>query len=295
MKRIFLTGATGFLGSHVLAALHAENYSIVATTRGDTSTLPKRLVDRRTEWISTVDAASVIEAVKPHAVIHLATDYGGAPRLQDTLLANEAWPLRLLEAGIRSGTEIFLNTDSFFAKPAFAYPHMRPYTLSKSHFLAWGRLAATGTQTRFITLRLEHVFGENDRPNKFVPSMLRQLKIGEIVEATAGTQRRDFIYAGDVASAFTTVLKNHGALGQEMDEIDVGTGQSITVRSFVELAKSLSCSSSPLRFGSVPMRQNEIMDSFADIAILRMLGWAPRSSVEDGLRRCIADLQPGEQ
>lgn len=292
MKRIFLTGGTGFLGSHVLAALHAENYSVIAATRRDISALPDYLVNRRTEWVSAEESVYVIEAVKPYAVIHLATDYGNAYRLQDTLIANEAWPLSLLEAGIRAGTEVFLNTDSFFAKPAFKCPHMKSYTLSKSNFLAWGRYAAIGAKTRFITLRLEHVFGENDRPNKFVPSLLRQLMVGDTIEATAGIQRRDFVYAGDVASAFTMLLKNHALLGLEIDEIEVGTGQSVTLRSFVELATALSGSSSLLRFGSLPMRQSEIMDSFADIAILKMLGWAPQTSLEDGLRRCIAGALP---
>lgn len=274
----------------MLAALHAENYSVVAATRGVSSGLPDYLGDRRTEWVAAEDAARVIEAFKPDAVIHMATDYGIASGLHETLVANAAWPLSLLEAAIRAGTELFLNTDSFFAKPEFAYSHMQAYTLSKSNFLAWGRQATKGTQTRFITLRLEHVFGENDKPNKFVPLLLRRLKSGEAIELTAGTQLRDFVYAGDVASAFMTVLSNHSALRRKEDEIEVGTGTSVTIRSFVELAKSICGSASPLQFGSLPMRENEIMDSFADVTILRMLGWMPQANLQDALQRCVTSM-----
>jgi CDP-paratose synthetase len=288
-----LTGGTGFLGSHMLAALHAENYSVVAATRGLTSGLPDYLCDRRTEWVAAEDSAKVIEAIKPDAVIHMATDYGIASRLHETLVANAAWPLSLLEAAIRAGTELFLNTDSFFAKPVFSYSHMPAYTLSKSNFFAWGRHATKGTQTRFITLRLEHVFGENDKPNKFVPLLLRRLKSGEAIELTAGTQLRDFVYAGDVARAFMTVLRNQSTLRQEEDEIEVGTGMSITVRSFVEFAKSICGSASPLHFGSLPMRENEIMDSFADVSILRMLGWMPQFHLHDALERCFTSMESG--
>lgn len=290
MKQVFLTGGRGFLGSHLLTALGAHNYSVVAATRGQPSALPKNF-SGRVEWVSSKNAVKVINAIKPYAVIHLATDYGIASSPYDTLIANEAWPLSLLEAAVNAGTTLFLNTDSFFGKPAFAYPHMRPYTLSKSNFLAWGRYTSVKTRTRFVTLRLEHVYGENDSANKFVPALLAKLQTGETIEATVGTQRRDFVYAGDVARAYVTVLNRHISLPFDTDEIEVGTGRSVTVRSFVEVAKTLCGSSSPIRFGAIPMRQNEITDSFADTATLKALGWAPQSSLEDGLLSCIGAMQ----
>ena len=289
LKRIFVTGATGFIGSHLCLALRRANYSVTAVARGEMSGLLNRFGNCSIEWVRIQDAIKIVENIKPDAIIHLATDYGDASGLHRTLIANEAWPLGILEAGIRAGTKIFLNTDSFFGKKNFSYPHMRSYTLSKSHFLAWGKLTVQGTQTRFITLRLEHVFGENDRPNKFVPSLLRQLKAGESVDLTAGEQRRDFIYAGDVASAFVTVLGNYTALEPEVDELEVGTGRSISVKSFVEIAKLLCDSKSILHFGGVPTRKNEIMNSFANTSYLRKLGWEPQSNLEDALRGCIAN------
>lgn len=293
LKTIFLTGGAGFLGTHLLATLHANNYKVLATTRGDLSALPSKLLDGRTDWISAKDAVYVIEKSRPLAVIHLATNYGGESSLHDTLLANEAWPLSLLEASIRAGVHVFLNTDTFFAKPAFAYSHMRAYTLSKSCFLAWGKHAVANTQTRFITLRLEHVFGENDKPTKFVPSLLRKLKRNELVEATEGHQRRDFIHADDVARAYISVLNHYTSLDRQVDEFEVGTGRAVTVRSFVELAKSLCGSSSQLRFGGLPMRTNEIMESFADTTLLNRLGWEPKLSLEAGLIQCMSVDLPG--
>ncbi len=287
MKSIFITGATGFLGSHVLDALHAENFKVIATTRDPRLLTPDNALHKRTEWVSSKDAASVIGSLKPHAIIHLATDYGQTSQLQETELANVVWPLSLLEAGINAGTEIFINTDSFFGKPEFNYPHMRPYTLSKTHFVEWGKLATKATRTRFITLRLEHVFGENDRLNKFIPSLLQKLSNGETISATVGTQKRDFVYAGDVANAFTTVLNKYDLLDTNIHEIEVGNGKSVTVRAFVQLAKHLTRSCSLLIFGAIPMRENEIMDSSADVGLLRILGWVPKVSLEDGLRRCI--------
>lgn len=295
MKRIFLTGGTGFLGFYLLAALHAENYEVIAATRGDIPSLPKHLLDHPVSWVTAEDSVSVIEKTKPMAIIHLATDYGNTPPLHETLIANEVWPLKLLEAGIAAGTQLFLNTDTFFAKPSFAYPHMRSYTLSKSGFLSWGKHAAMGTQTRFITLRLEHVFGENDHPNKFIPNLLRKLTAGEAVELTEGKQRRDFIHASDVASAYVTILQRYSILDPEVDEIEVGSGKSVALRHFVELAKHLCGSSSMLRFGSLPMRPNEIMESFADTSILKSLNWRCRLTLENALSSCIATMNPTER
>lgn len=271
----------------MLTALLEENYTVIAATRRNISSLSSDVLDPRIEWVSSKKAASAIGLLKPHAVIHLATDYGHESQLHETILANEVWPLRLLEAAIRAGTEIFLNTDSFFSKPTFTYPHMRSYTLSKSNFIAWAKLAVSEAKTQFITLRLEHVFGEKDNPNKFVPSILRKMQCGEIVEATIGTQYRDFIYVADVVRAFTTVLRSYGLVESEMTVIEVGTGQPITVRSFIETANRLCGSLSPLQFGNIQMRQDEIMSSYADTSTMNKLGWIPEFGLEDALRRCI--------
>ncbi|WP_161499722.1 NAD(P)-dependent oxidoreductase [Limnohabitans sp. TS-CS-82] len=290
MKKIFLTGGTGFVGKHVLTALQARGFSVIAATRSDISHLPKNLVHSTTEWVSYHDAENVIRSFKPEAVIHLATEYGISATLHDVFLSNCAWPLNLLEKSISAGTKLFLNTDSFFGKREFNYPHMRPYTLSKSNFLDWGKLAVTGTQTRFITLRLEHVFGENDTPYKFVPTVIRQLKANADFDATIGTQKRDFVYVDDVVRAFMILLDSISMMALEKNEIEIGSGHSMTVRSFVELAKSISGSSSIVRFGNLPMRQKEIMDSFANTSILKILGWKPQWTVEQGLRRCIQNM-----
>lgn len=287
MSRVLVTGATGFIGTHLLDALRTKNYSVIATTRGHISEIGESEV----EWIPSNYAENVIEAVKPIAVIHLATDYGFEGKLNDVILSNEEWPLRLLQAAIRVGTPVFLNTDSFFGKRVFNYPHMRSYTLSKSNFTAWARLATESSKTRFITMRLEHVFGEGDNLNKFVPSMLNKLIRNSPFHATMGTQCRDFVYVGDVVNAYMTVLNNVQMLAFGASEIEVGTGKSIPVRSFVETARKLIGSSSQLHFGSIPMRQNEIMNSYADVSVIERLGWKCQISLVNGLERCISQMK----
>ena len=67
------------------------------------------------------------------------------------------------------------------------------------------------------------------------------------------------------------------------DAIEVGSGDAVTMRSFVELAKQLAGAATTLDFGAVSYRANEAMLCVADTARLRGLGWRPEVSLTDGL------------
>jgi nucleoside-diphosphate-sugar epimerase len=68
----------------------------------------------------------------------------------------------------------------------------------------------------------------------------------------------------------------------------LGTGQAVRIRDFVKLAHRLSQSRTELKFGALPYREGEIMESAADIGALERLGWRPAFTLEQGLLNTIA-------
>ncbi len=280
---VAITGATGFIGKHMVAALLAAGKTVLALhRRASADDLPRH---ERLLWASIQEAEAAFVGHRPGAVIHLATCYGAVASLSEMLASNVALPLRALELATANGASLFITTDTFFAKPAFNYPRMRSYTQSKSEFVRWAVLATQSAGCpKVVNARLEHVYGPGDGDQKFVPQLLKTLMAGQQVALTPGDQLRDFVHVDDVVAAYLTVLEMQAQLPRGLTEIEVGTGETHSVRDFVEQAKASAGSTSPLNFGALPYRDREIMQSVANTSALRALGWQHRHDIASGIR-----------
>lgn len=291
-KYIILTGATGFLGSHMLKGLYEKtDYGVLILKRStsDTKRIAEFLGSKRVETLD-VDRDDTQLDVRfqegnIEGVIHCATEYGrGRMPIANVLRTNLIFPIHLLDLCVKYGTRVFINTDSFFNKEKFEYPYLLDYSLSKKSLLMW--LPYYAKSLRVANMTLEHIYGPRDGKDKFVTHMLEEIAIRQASEVrlSLGHQLRDFVYVDDVVEAYLLVygyLRDNGAC--RVYEYNVGTGNSITVRRFVETIKQLSKSSSELLFGALPYREKEIMESRADVKQLKALGWMPRYDVTKGL------------
>jgi CDP-paratose synthetase len=298
MKIAMITGLTGFVGSHVARELAREGWTLVGLKR---STSSLKALDGMPGLLTFHDVdqhppACAFELLPDPvgAVIHVATNLGrsvgpdgrsvdtapGSGMDSQVLHDNVVFPLRLLEETIARRVPLFINTDTCI--PEF-YPAMRPYALSKRHFLTWGKTLCAGTDTKFVNLRLCQPYGPRERPAMFIPWLIRECFRGGEIPLTLGQQRRDFIYASDVATAYTCLLDAVAQL-PAFGHFDCGFGGAgVSIREFVTLVHRLTHSHAKLRFGALPYRCNEI-SWVADNAPLRALGWFPKTALETGLR-----------
>lgn len=285
---VLLTGATGFLGSHLALALVAEGHRVIVLKRA--SSRMQRLEQVRSELVcydlEGLDfSRPFTEQGHVDAVIHAATCYGRHQETSATLVeSNLLFPLRLLEAAI------FFKTDTFFNTDTVLDPHLNAYALSKKHFTDWGRQLAAPDRIRFVNIRLEHFYGPGDDSSKFttwiVESCARNLPD---IKLTAGEQQRDFIHIADTVAAYVCLLAQADQLGPGFQEVNLGSGETVRVRDFVEMVHRLTASTSQLHFGSLPYRDHEQMESLADTSRLSSIGWRCRISLQDGIASLIEE------
>ncbi len=289
--KLLLTGATGFLGSHLLRARLAEGNAVVVLKRS-TSSLARiaDLVDRvTTHDVDRTDVRTVFRAhPEARGVVHVATTYGRDQRASEVVETNVLFPLRLLEELARAGGGTFVNTDTSFSKHSDRYGHGRGYTASKRQFRDWAKLAAEAGGVDFLHLRLEHPYGPDDGDAKFVTSMIRQClaNVPEI-DLTPGEQRRDFVHVDDVVTAYLTLLRTVPPPRARFAEFEVGTGTTRSIRDCAQTIQRLTGATTRLNFGALPYRDEEFMHSQADTAALRALGWEPQLDLEAGLAATI--------
>lgn len=291
---ILLTGATGFLGSHILEMLLACKGGKVTVLKRSSSSLERiqQHVSKSGLEMYDVDRTSLHEIFSSRqidTIIHVATEYGrGEPSCIKTIDTNLVFPVQLIEEGLKHGLKTFINTDSYFNKENLSYSHLINYSLSKKVFLQW--LHHFSKRLKVCNLVLEHIYGEGDSHAKFVPMLIDAIAINpqEKLALTHGHQKRDFVYVSDVVSAYKIVEDFAAKNSFRFKNFEVGTGVSTSIREFAATIKEVSGSSTKLDFGALPYRDDEIMNSFADPIELTNIGWRPAFTLKEGLSRTVS-------
>lgn len=279
---ILLTGATGFLGSHLLRALVNKGYEVVVLKRSTSNTWRLKGFENtfKSYDIDQVPLQKAFEEQYIETIIHTACVYG---RKGESIQ-------QILETNLMFGIEL-LNTGTFFNTGTLLYKYLNYYALSKKQFEEWLQLASDKIQV--VNLKLEHMFGEQDGNDKFTSWILNELQQEKnIIPLTAGTQKRDFIYIDDVVSAYLTCLEQAPQL-KDFNDIEVGTGVLTPVKTFVILVKEVleKLKGKPIKtqlnFGALPYREGEIMEPQVDNSRLCSLGWQPKRSLEENIEQFV--------
>ena len=283
---VLITGATGFLGSHLVKALLKDNYRVVILKRSFSNT--KRIKKNLSQcFVYDIDQCELTKPFedleKIDAVIHTATCYGRNNETTTEIVeTNVIFSLKLLETATFFKTDLFLNTDTTLPS------YLNIYSTSKKHFLDWGKQFAQKQAIKFVNLKLEHIFGAGDDDSKFVTYIIKNcLNNIEELKLTAGEQKRDFIHIDDVVSIYQLLLKKVQKEPSFYQEYPVGSGKAITIRELVEMIHRLTQSKTILKFGTVPYREGEIMFSESDLEILTKIGWLSKNNLEIDILKTI--------
>lgn len=294
-KIVVLSGASGFIGKHMLKALQLSGIFVIAITRNVLKNDNSNLSNVKwCDW-ENIESRFVEYSVGSTliAVIHLATEYGrNSSSLVEVEDSNVVKPLKLLDFAVKYKAKAFINTDSFFSKKEFSYRYMQPYIITKKHFDAIGQYYSDLHDVSFVNMRLEHVYGPGDGEGKFIPYILSRLIDGQLdIKCTSGVQIRDFIYVDDVVSAYLTVLEKIDYIPSYI-EYQVGTGNGVSLHDFlIYLNHLIPRSPGTFDFGALPQRENEIMYSVANNNDLIKLGWKPKFDYKLGIQELLRNTQ----
>lgn len=291
-QTVLLTGATGFVGSHVLHALVASDYRVVALKRSSSDLWRLAGIGPGVEFVD-VGAAPLPQIMADHnvsAVVHTACDQGrDGGDIKALLETNVLFGIELLQAAIASSVERFINFDTLLDASVNAY------ALSKKQFANW--LPHFSADIHIVNLRLGNVYGPMEPSSGFLSWLIGEFERGaQQVRLTPGEQQRDFVHAADVASACVAVL----ALRPEdaLLQLDVGSGELLTIKTFVEQAwqayrAETGSNNTRLDFGALAYRPGEVMTPVFDTSTLFSLGWQPARTLEQGLSQTIRARREG--
>jgi nucleoside-diphosphate-sugar epimerase len=270
--KIFLTGGTGFIGSHFLKQALSEGHNIMALRRSSAST-PRIPLMQDPQWLDrSMDEVTVEDLEGCHALVHLAAHTGNVPydTLSNCLRWNLMSTLTLFEQARLAGIKRFVVAGSCFeyGKSGEHYekiPTNAPLLPTNSY--ATSKAAASIALTQWAEehrlsldiLRVFHVFGEGEAESRLWPTLRRAAKAGVDMPMTAGEQIRDFLPVEDVAMAFLDKAVELDTPEEGVRIFNLSSGKCSTIRGFAEYWWQEWKAQGSLIFGRIPYRQGEVM------------------------------------
>ncbi|MDE2005912.1 MAG: GDP-mannose 4,6-dehydratase [Rhodospirillales bacterium] len=307
-SRILLTGAAGFIGSHLAEALVAAGARVTclirynyASSLGNLALLPEAAQAKLDIQAGTVeDSDFVLRAMEGHdIVLHLAAliaiPYSYvAPR--SYVRTNVEGTLNVLEAARRLGVRrvVHTSTSEVYGTARYtpideAHPlqGQSPYSASK---IGADKIAESywrSFATPVVTLRPFNTYGPRQSARAFIPTIVIQALERDVVKLGALDPMRDMTYVADTVDGF---LRAATADGIEGETINLGTGETHSIGDFATRILGLMGSKARIETEAARARpsNSEVMKLVSDNSLARArLGWAPRTSLDDGLRATI--------
>ena len=264
MKRLLMTGASGFIGAHCLRLIEqAGGYDeIHAVNRRGEGPGQGRIIWHAADLRNAVDAVRVIEAVRPTHLFHgawMATPgiYLSSPENLDWMQAGVAF----VRAFAEQGGQRFVGVGSSAEYAASDVPCEEDYTplqpssvYGECKVALWYAVQALARHHKMKAAwgRLFLPYGPGDAPARLIPTAVSHLRANKPLSLSHGEQKRDFIYAPDAARMFMRILNS-----EVMGAFNVGTGEARSVRSVIEAVADRFSARNCLRFGVIPLREGE--------------------------------------
>ncbi|HEV7367017.1 MAG TPA: NAD-dependent epimerase/dehydratase family protein [Gemmatimonadales bacterium] len=311
MTRVLVTGAAGFIGSHLVEALSAQGEEVVGVDNFDPF-YPRRAKERNLADIGQpagfsfreqdmLDVGAMRALLTPDTVIvHLAAKAGVRPSLADPVgyaRANVSGTAAVLEAARQAGVSriVFGSSSSVygdstpvpFREDAVAVQPVSPYAATKRAGELFLHSVAPIYGFRAASLRFFTVYGPRQRPDLAIHAFTRTMVEGRTVTLFGdGSQSRDYTYCDDIVAGIISAIAWTGTAPVGVDTFNLGGNRPIATEAMVdEIARAVGVKPK-IEWG--PMQPGDVQRTAADLTKSKsVLGYEPKTPFPEGIRRFV--------
>jgi len=296
MKRVLLTGATGFIGRNTILFLRARDYEVHCTYIDGHRPAEEQegVVWHECNLLDADKQRDLLCEVSPTQLLHFAWE--ATHRQYWISRDNLAWVQASLnrlvnfadcggERAVLAGTCAEYDwspgccrEDATPLRPATLYGACKNSMREiASHYLAQNKIS-------FSWGRIFFLYGPHEHPERMVASVINALLHGEPARCSHGRQVRDFLYVKDVAGAFVALLQS-GVEGP----VNIASGSPVTLRDVIKMIAAKIGREDLIEYGAIPVSVNEPHQLTADTKRLNTdVGWRPQFDLSRGLDETIA-------
>jgi UDP-glucose 4-epimerase len=312
-KNVLVTGATGFIGSHLVKRLVTEGAQVSALIMPEFFPGPIaafsnhiKIIKADIANLDSLQAALALE--KPDIVFHLAAcvdvrrDWDCVSLMINNNLVGTA---NLLQALKDRQIDLMINIGSSEEYGDATSPQseenrelpVSPYSFSKVAAVYLCQMAAKAFNFPVVTARLFPVYGPGQNTGMFIPSAIIKLLSRQEFRMSPGEQIREFNYVDDVVEALIQL----SSCGDDIvgSVINIGNGIPYRIIEVIDTIRALIEDSARIQVGALSYRVGEVMESYCDNSLLKQLtGWEPQFSLKKGLELTVQwyrnELSTGE-
>ena len=278
--RVLVTGATGFIGRHVIPELLARGHSVTAVARDEQKARPFGWFGK-VEFLAR-DIYQPLEGTfqqlgRPEAVVHLA--WSGLPNYEQlfhferNLFADYRFLKSLIEGGARrllvTGTCFeYGKQNGCLAEDLPTFP-ANPYALAKDTLRKFLESLTRNQEICFQWARLFYMYGPGQNPSSLLSQLDRAIDAGaEVFNMSGGEQLRDYLPVEEVAARLVTLMSHPECSGI----VNVCSGQPLSIRSLVERHLAQRGSKIQLNLGHYPYSPLEPMEFWGNVGKFSSIG-----------------------
>ena len=293
LGQIAITGATGFIGSHLVQKLVSQDCSPTLLARNpivqSLRCVAMDLAEPRSIW-------RAVQEAKPDTLFHLAGVLGrGDGRAASLACAelNIRATLQVLDAAMEAGArriviigsaEEYGEQDGPMHEELSLQP-VSPYGIAKAATTRFAQALHKRGQCPVVVVRPFSVYGPGQPPSMFIAQAVEAVVKNIPFRMSHGEQRRDLLYVDDLVRGLIAAASEPDIEGQV---INLGSGQPVRLRDVAKCIWRLADSSAPLLIGARKATMEQLHDTWADISRAnKMLGWQPQVDLDSGLRETI--------
>jgi len=288
--KILLTGAAGFIGSHIARELVRQGHEVHALVRPQTDLW--RIEDIKSS-LHLIEGDLLASSPIPHpssfdTCIHLAWYVEPGKYLHSPL--NKDWvqaSLRLAQTLKDAGCRRFIAAGTCFEYATSVPPQRESTPTEPSTVYVQSKLelldALPSVGIDFAWVRFFYQYGPYEDPRRLVPVVINLLRRGQEAKLVVGDRIRDYLHIEDVAGAVCAVAQS-----RLTGPVNIGSSVIVTVRDIAVKIGELLDRVDLIKLGALPDSPTEPMHLLADISKLREgTGWHPRHDLDSGLRQTI--------
>lgn len=293
MKKVLLTGATGFVGTHCINVLLKKGYIVHGISSKSVANGSENIQWHQVDLHNTEHVRSLMFTIKPDYLLHLAWEV--TPHICWDSFENIRWvqsSLNLLQEFARSGGSRIVMIGSC-AEYDWTYGYctedltpLKPLNLYGECKKALSSIVLSAGSLYSISCawaRLFFLFGPNEHHERLVASVTSSLLRGEDALCSHGEQVRDYLYVKDAADALVELMHS-----QVEGAVNIGSGYPIMIKNLVDLTAEMIGRPELVKAGAITPAKDEPPLLLANTRRLNSeVAWTPRYTIEQGMSETV--------